>query len=337
MRRLAMVVTVLAAAMPATGALAWGPTGHRLIGELAMARLPVDIPAFLRNADVARDIGMLAQEPDRWRNSGDPHDNERDPGHFVHVLDDGTVMGGPKLAALPPTRRDYDSALRAAGATQYDAGYLPYSIIDGWQQLREDFAWWRADAAGERLAKSADDRAWFAHDAALREMLTIRDLGVWAHFVGDASQPNHASVHYDEWGPGPNPDGFAQIKGIHWRFEGTFVGANVKAADIVPLIAAAHDCACAIERRTADYIAATRTFVLPLYRLDKAHAFEGAGTPEGKAFAASRIAAAAGELRDMIAMAWRDSEDIKIGIPAVSVNDAEAGDPAALKSLRGTD
>ena len=337
MRHLAFAAALLAAALPATGARAWGPTGHRLIGELAMARLPTDLPAFLRDTDVARDIGMLAQEPDRWRNSGDPHDSERDPGHFVHVLDDGTMVGGPKLAALPPTRRDYDTALRAAGSTQYDAGYLPYSIIDGWQQLREDFAWWRADAAGEKLAKAAADRAWFARDRKLREMLTVRDLGVWAHFVGDASQPNHASVHYDEWGPGPNPEGFPQSKGIHWRFEGTFVGANIKAADIAPLIAAPRDCACAITQRTAAYLVATQSFVLTLYRLDKAHAFDGAGTPEGKAFAASRIAAATAELRDMVVSAWRDSADWKIGIPAVAVKDAEAGDSAALKNLRGTD
>jgi hypothetical protein len=334
MKRFAAAVVVLAATGPA---LAWGPTGHRLIGELAVGRLPDEVPAFLRNDDVARQIGTLAQEPDRWRNSGEPHDSARDPGHFVHVRDDGTVMGGPKLDALPSTRRDYDTALRAAGSTQYDAGYLPYAIIDGWQQLREDFAWWRADAAGEKLAKSANDRAWFARDRKLREMLTIRDLGVWAHFVGDASQPNHASVHYDAWGPGPNPESFPQTKGIHWRFEGTFVGANIKADDIVPSIAPPHDCGCTIERRTAAYLATTRGFVLQLYRLDKAHAFDGAGTPEGKAFAAQRIAAAAAELRDMVSAAWRDSETVKIGIPAVAVKDAEAGDPAALTGLRGTD
>jgi hypothetical protein len=337
MKRVALMAVVLAAAWPATDALAWGPTGHRLIGELAMARLPADVPGFLRGADVARDIGMLAQEPDRWRNSGDPHDSERDPGHFVHGLDDGTVMGGPKLASLPPTRKGYDTALRAAGSTQYDAGYLPYAIVDGWQQLREDFAYWRVDAAGEKFAKSADDRAWFARDRTLREMLTVRDLGVWAHFVGDASQPNHASVHYDAWGPGPNPENFPQTKGIHWRFEGTFVGANIMAGDIAPLIAGPRDCACAIEQRTAAYLVATQSFVLQLYRLDKAHAFDSAGTPDGKAFAVSRIAAATGELRDMIVAAWRESDGIKIGIPAVVVKDAEAGDPAAIKSIRGTD
>ena len=36
-------------------------------------------------------------------------------------------------------------ALRAAGTDEYRAGYLPYAIIDGWQQLVMDFAYWRAD------------------------------------------------------------------------------------------------------------------------------------------------------------------------------------------------
>jgi hypothetical protein len=41
-------------------------------------------------------------------------------------------------------REQYDTLLRAKGITQYKAGYLPYSIVDGWQQIRKDFAYWRA-------------------------------------------------------------------------------------------------------------------------------------------------------------------------------------------------
>src|SRR5580693_290609 len=133
-------------------AFGWGSTGHRYIGEVAIEALPDEVPAFLRSAEVAREVGELAREPDRWRGSGQIHDSERDPGHFVDVSDDLTVLGGPKLAALPPTRSDYDTALRAVGATQYKAGYLPYSIVDGFQQLKTDFAYWRADVAGEKFA-----------------------------------------------------------------------------------------------------------------------------------------------------------------------------------------
>ncbi|MGB8366147.1 MAG: hypothetical protein ACLQUZ_15275 [Rhizomicrobium sp.] len=89
------------------------------------------------------------------------------------------------------TREDYDSALRAVGSDEYKAGYFPYSIIDGWQQLVKDFAYWRANAAGEKFARNDAQRAWFVRDRQTREQLTIRDLGYWSHFVGDASQPLH--------------------------------------------------------------------------------------------------------------------------------------------------
>ncbi|MEJ1969703.1 MAG: hypothetical protein WDN03_13865 [Rhizomicrobium sp.] len=326
---------MLAAAGPAYG---WGASGHRMIGEVAARALPDEIPAFLRTPDAAAAIGELSREPDRWRGSGLVHDSERDPGHFVDGSDDLSVLGGPSLKALPPTRSDYDTVLRAVGATQYKAGYLPYSIIDGWQQLRTDFAYWRIDTAGVKFAKSDADRAWFAADAKLREMLTLRDLGVWAHYVGDASQPLHVSLHYDMWGDGPNPQGFSEVKGLHARFEGAFVRTNITEADMTPLLAPYRDCACAIEARTADYLIASESQVVPLFTLEKAHAFDS-GTSDGKAFVAARLAAGASELRDMVIDAWRASATAAIGYHnALVVKDIEAGHiDGALPELQGKD
>jgi hypothetical protein len=315
---------------------AWGATGHRIIGELAIGSLTNELPDFMRTQDVARQVGELAREPDRWRGSGQVHDSERDPGHFIDIADDQTILGGPSLSALPATRLQYDTALRAIGTTQYKAGYLPYSIVDGWQQLKTDFAYWRADRAGAEHAKSDEVRAWFERDRALHEMLAIRDLGVWAHFVGDGSQPMHASVHYDGWGDYPNPEGFSSRHGIHARFEGPFVRVNVSEADVAALLPPARDCSCAIEARTAAYLAATQSQILPFYRLEKAKVFEGA-TPEGKAFAAARIAAGTAELRDMIVDAWRASASASVGYPPLAVSDIEAGKIDALGSLAGQD
>lgn len=317
-------------------AFAWGSTGHRFIGEIAIESLPDEIPAFLRTPDAARQVGELAREPDRWRGSGDVHDKERDPGHFVNVGDDGAIFGGPKLDALPPTRMDYDTALRAVGTTQYKVGYLPYSIIDGFEQLKTDFAYWRADKAGERLAKTSTAGEWFAHDRELRETLVLRDLGVWAHFVGDASQPMHVSVHYDGWGDFPNPESFSTQHGIHLHFEGAYVRANVTEPDVAAALAPYRDCSCAIETRTAQYLAATLAEVVPLYRLEKAQAFAGP-TTEGKAFAVARLAAGAAELRDMVIDVWHQSANAKVGYPPVLVSDIEAGKVEALGPLQGQD
>ena len=94
--------SVLALALAPTHALAWGATGHRLIGVLAIKNLPPELPDFLKSDDAVWQVGELAREPDRWRGSGPAHDGERDPGHFVDVSDDLTIQGGPKLSALPP-------------------------------------------------------------------------------------------------------------------------------------------------------------------------------------------------------------------------------------------
>jgi hypothetical protein len=331
-----LTIAVAASVVLPAHAFAWGSTGHRFIGEVATQTLPEEVPAFLRTADVVRQVGELSREPDRWRGSGDVHDKERDPGHFVDVGDDLSILGGPKLSALPPTRMDYDTALRAIGATQYKAGYLPYSIIDGFQQLKTDFAYWRADSAGERLGKTAAVRDWFARDRVARESLTIYDLGVWSHFVEDGSQPLHASVHYDGWGDFPNPEGFSTQRGIHAHFEGAFVRANVKEADIAQVLPPYRDCGCAIEARTAQYLAETQAEVAPFYRLEKAGAF-ASGTVEGKSFATTRLAAGAAELRDMIVAAWRESATAKIGYPPTLVSDIESGNVDALGPLQGED
>ena len=143
----------------------------------------------------------------------------------------------PMLAQLPANREDYDSALRLHGSDQYKAGWLPYSIMDGWQQLVKDFALWRADVAGEKFAKDTADREWFAFDRRLRELITLRDLGEWSHFVGDGSQPLHATVHFNGWGDFPNPQGFTLATNFHARFETDFINANISEDDVMPLLA----------------------------------------------------------------------------------------------------
>ena len=334
--RAALALAVLASGLGAAGqALAWGDTGHRIIGELGIETLPADVPAFLRAPGVAADVGELAREPDRWRGSGKVHDNMRDPGHFVDVDDVGKILGGPALNALPATRTDYETALRAAGTESGKAGFLPYSIIDGWQQLAKDFAYWRADVAAVRLEKDPGHKAWLERDRQRRESQTIQDLGVWAHYVGDASQPLHVTVHYNGWGPGPNPEGFT-LQRIHTPFEGPFVRANVTPDIVRAKMAPPLDCHCAIEQRTSDYLQHTAAQVLPLYRLEKQGGFMGSD-PRGVDFAALQVAAGAAELRDLIVAAWNASATGTVGYPPTPVGQIEAGQADAYTLLYGDD
>lgn len=317
-------------------ALAWGSSGHRMIGELAIQSLPPELPAFLRKAEAARQVAEVAREPDRSKGASEPYDSDANAAHHVNVGDDLKVARGPSLSALPPNRESYDTALRAAGTNQYRAGYLPYAIIGAWHQVVMDFAYWRADVAGAKYAKTPSERSWFLQDQWIREGITIRDLGYLAHFVGDGSQPLQVSVHSDGWGNYPNPQSFSTTRGLRAAFEGMIVRGKITAKDISVNVAPYRDCRCAIQRRTSDYLSATQREIVGLYQIEKSGGF-AANPDSGKAFVSKRLAAGVAELRDLISDAWRRSAEISVGSPAIAVRDIESGETNAFNALRGVD
>lgn len=335
MRRLIALSLLAAVAAAPVQALAWGATGHRIIGETAVAALPAELPAFLRTPQAAADAGELSREPDRSKGAGKVHDSNRDPGHFLDLADDGTVLGGPRLEALPPTRGDYETALRAAGVDSWKAGYLPYSIVDRWQQLSQDFAYWRILKAAEANRAWAQHRAWFAADRRRREAQILEDIGQLSHYVGDGSQPLHVTIHYNGWGDLPNPEGYTLAK-VHSLFEGELVRATVRPRQVAARIAPLRRCDCTIERRAADYLAATNRLVVPFYELEKAGGLKP-GDPRGPAFARDQLARGASELRDQIVEAWIASADHAVGWKPVLPADVAAGRIDPYPALYGTD
>jgi hypothetical protein len=330
------LLAALALLPPASPAFAWGATGHEFVSGIAAEALPPEIPAFVRTSTAVADIAVLGREPDRSKGAGLTHDSERDPGHFVALTDDGSIAGVMPLEEIPLTREAYDTALRRKGFDQYRVGYLPLAIIDGWQQLVKDFAYWRAASVGARTASTAADRAWFDADRRRREVLTVRDLGIWSHYVGDAGQPLHVSVHFDGWGPFPNPRGFSNAKGIHARFEGAFVRANVRRDDVKDRLPSYLACQCSIVDRMRAVILESHAQVVPFYGLEKSGAFRE-GTAAGIDFAATRLAAGAAATRDMIVDAWRASVAMGVGFPMVSVRDIEAGRHVLVRDDFGND
>lgn len=329
------VIGVLATAPIARDAWAWGATGHEWVSGIAIEKLPDTVPAFVRAPEAAAEIAVMGRELDRSKGSGKTHDAERDPGHYVDLADDGSVEGVLPLGQLPVTREEYDTLLRAKGFTQYKAGYLPYSLVDGWQQLRKDFAYWRATVKGAETATTPEERAWFEADRRLREKLTLRDIGVWSHYGGDASQPLHVSVHFNGWGDYPNPNGYTTRK-IHAYFEGEFVRRNLRRAAVAAEVGPYQPCGCSIEDRTKALILASLAQVGPLYALEKEGAFKQ-GDARGAVFATTRLAAGAQAVRDMIVQAWEDSANTPVGYPMVNVRDIESGKVRATRELFGAD
>jgi hypothetical protein len=317
-------------------AMAWGSSGHRMIGVAAMQSLPSDLPDFLREGRSATAVGELSREPDRSRNAGRAHDSDRNPGHFVDGDDDGRIAGVVPLTALPPTRDDYESALRGAGTSSWKMGYLPYSIIEDWQQLAKDFAYWRVDQAGARNTTDPEHRAWLAGDALRRQAQILVDIGLLSHFVGDGSMPLHVSVHHDGWGTYPNPGGYTQ-EHVHVPWEGRYVHRVVSPAALAAAMLPFHDCDCPIEQRVGAYLSDDLATMVPFYELEKAGAFKP-GAAKGVEFTTGRVAAGAAELRDEIVLAWRASADGKVGYaPELSVGDVESGKVDPYDSLFGDD
>ena len=334
-------VLVLAAALvaPAQSALAWGASGHRMVGVLGASSLPDDVPAFVRSPYGVAAIGEYAREPDRWKGSGKVHDTDRDPAHFLDLDDEGRMFGGPKFTVetLPATRADYETALRLAGQDSWKAGYLPYAIIDGYQQLVKDFTYWRVLTAAVKIEKDATRLAYYKADLIRREALLLRDLGVWAHYVGDASQPLHLSVHYNGWGDYPNPNGYTNARDTHFKFEGPLASALGDAASIKALMPAYKACECSIETRVVGYLTDTWKQTEPLYALEKAGGMVETD-PRAKTFVQGRLVAGAAALRDLVTDAWRESATGKIGYrPEISVQDVETGKADPWGDLYGKD
>lgn len=338
MRAKTFLAVVLAGSAIAGSALAWGSTGHRIIGEEGIRALPVYLPPFMRSTRAITDVGEYAREPDRWRNAGKTHDDDRDPAHFINLNDDGTTLAGIALEDLPDTREAFEQALAAKGATLFKSGYLPYAEIDGYQQIVKDMALWRIDSYMETHESDRTKRAWYHADRVRREELTLRDIGILAHYVGDATQPMHVSIHYNGWGDFPNPDGYTQ-EHIHWPLESAFVLHNVDVEEVRAEMTPYADCTEAPKLCFAAKLKASHDQVIPLFQLEKAGGFKD-GDPRGKAFMTKQIAKGASDLRDVVVDAWRDSKTMGVGYPpeGTAYDDFVAGkvkDPYAI--LHGDD
>jgi hypothetical protein len=313
-------------------ALAWGTKGHTIINHLAAQGFEGRMPAFLTTRSAIYEIGFLGPQLDDLKDAGESWDADFDPGHYVDLLEDGTIAGVVRIENLPENREAYDTALRAAGTDQYRQGYLPYSILDGWEQLRKDFAYWRVDdyVAGHAPAPAA--RASAARERDIEQTLVVRDLGVWAHFVGDASQPLHVTVHYNGWGAYPNPNGYTESRSTHAAFESDFVNRYVNEAQVAKLMQTGSALPVpsslllqqTVMNAISRYLLETNRTVSRLYDIEKAGGF-ASGSPQAVSFTAARLAAGAVELRDLSVWAWQDSLNESVGYPGERVRDILSG------------
>ena len=334
---LRVLPVVLAMTFGACGpVLAWGSSGHRMVGVAAAEALPATLPAFLRSREGAADVGEFSREPDRIKGSGRALGVALDSGHFLDVLEDGTVLGGPRLEAMPADREAFETALRSAGTNTSKAGWLYYSILENQQQLTRDLAMWRVLSHAASTEKNPGRRAWFRADLKRREAAALQTLGRLSHYVADGSQPLHMTIHYNGWAEGPNPEGFTTAR-IHGPFEGDLVARAVRIEDVRRAMSSQGQVLEGpLETRISAYLKTGWEEVPNLYRLEKAGGL-AQGDPRGGAYAAGRLGAGAAALRDFTVLAWQTSESARVGWPDVSVADALAGRADIWTSLYGKD
>ncbi|WP_263359404.1 S1/P1 nuclease [Acidicapsa ligni] len=280
------LILTLFAPVPSFG---WGNEGHRMVNRLAASALPADVPAFLKSQSAINEIEYLGPEPDRWRSHAEPElSAAQAPEHFLD-LEPADALG-----PLPHKRLDFESAVFAHGQRPEKVGLQPWETDEVWQRLKAAMREYRRQLAAKE-------------DTHPVEQAILFYSGWLGHYVGDGSQPLHTTINYDGWVLKENPNGFTTEHGIHWRFEGPFVGASIKSEDVAKKMTDPKVISGDIFDSYVAYLRHTATFVDQVYAFDKAGAFVNGGTPESRAFTEERLAAGASELRDLIYTAWIDS------------------------------
>jgi hypothetical protein len=268
----------------------WGNEGHRLINRLAASNLPTDVPAFLHSESAADEIEYLGPEPDRWRSRAEPELNSAQaPEHFID-LEPADALG-----PLPHNRLDFEAKVFASGQRPEKIGLQPWETTEVWERLKAAFREYRHLAAAGQNTRPVEQAVLFY-------------AGWLGHYVGDGAQPLHTTIQYNGW-VGPNPNGDTTAHDIHWQFEGPFVGANIQVGQVEPKMTPAHPIEGDLFTAYVAYLRQTATYVEKVYQLEKAGGFSGAGTPESRDFTATRLAAGASMLRDMIYTAWTVSAE----------------------------
>ncbi|MBI4474967.1 MAG: hypothetical protein HY646_20030 [Acidobacteria bacterium] len=286
MPRAVALIVLFSLLIPSTS-LSWGEKGHFMVNRLAIEAAASKLPEFM-NAS-REQIVYNSYEPDRWRDeSQSPMHIAQAPDHFID-----SELWGP-LGTLPADRYKFMDALIAKKVELVRIGYVPYSIIETYGRLVNAFRYWRkAQTPADREAARAN---------------AVFYAGVLGHYVGDASQPMHMSIHYNGWADGqPNPKNFTKDRRFHSRYEGAYVNAAVNIAAVRPKVQPTErlkDVWAAIK----DYLNKGFSDLETVYEMEKTGEFNPeAPRPKGTDFMTTELARGATMLANLWYTAWLES------------------------------
>jgi hypothetical protein len=287
------------AVISSPGLSGWGLTGHVVITRAAINALPADVPGFVkRQIDWSSSRSIT---PDTYRAASEPFIKmAEDPSHEWH-LEQVTF-----LQTIPRSRVEFIQALydeykrleksdpaKAALANPTSTGMLPYTTMEVYERLKVTFRTWRdQQRAKEATTFTEQDAAFY--------------IGWLSHYIADASQPLHASIHHDGW-RGDNPKNFTRDGALHWGFENDFVDViGLKEGDIQGRIAPAKTVADPFSAILA-HLARSNTRVEQVYALEQQHAFTDKSNAAARELVYVCSADGATLLRDLIDTAWTTS------------------------------
>ena len=304
--------------------LAWDYEGHRLVNQLALASLPTNFPAFVRAPVAAERVAFLSGEPDRWRNVQDlPLRHANGPDHYIDL--EQLSDYGQKPGMLPVFRYDFVAQLalvRQAHPDKFPApepgrnedhtrelvGFLPWAIAENYSKLKSGFSY----------LKAYEEAGGTPDEIANAQESIIYVMGVMGHYVGDASQPLHTTIHHHGW-VGENPYQYLTNSRIHsWIDGGYFLkigGANRRALEskLRPAqLVALHGHPAKPEevfQAAMEFILEQNKLVEPLYQMEKEGQLSGEGEAglRGRGFLEGQLLKSGQLLGDIWYSAWQQA------------------------------
>ncbi|MGE0406669.1 MAG: nuclease [Candidatus Korobacteraceae bacterium] len=293
-RTLAAFALLLAIPMQPPAAHAWGDQGHTWINRVAALNIPASMPTFLRRASTQ--IAYLGPEPDRWRRDSEPAlKRAQEPDHFIDL----ELLA--ELKQLPPNRYEfyrylYEKRRNAIDPDQYlpeRIGLQPYATIEIYERLKVAFREYRRLRSARQPTAAAEQNA-------------IYYAGWLGHYVADAANPMHTSIHHNGW-TGANPRGYTTSKETHRKFEADFVDRNQARLQFAHLLRPPARLEHPFENYV-DYLRHSSQQVEQLYAIEKRGGFNDTGSKEGLEFVRRCMADGAQMLLDLWYTAWLESE-----------------------------
>ncbi len=303
--------------------LGWDYEGHRLVNQLALASLPTNFPGFVRNPQNAERIAFLGGEPDRWRNVQDlPLRHCNGPEHYIDL--EQLADYGLNAEMLPVFRYDFVAQLALARQAQPErfsaliagrnedhtrelAGLLPWAIAENYARLKSGFS----------SLKAFENNGGTPDEIANARADVVYVMGVMGHYVGDASQPLHTTIHHHGW-VGDNPSLYSTNSRIHSWIDGYFAKAGAsREEELVRRVRPAHLVSIAghtahpeeIFQASVLFIVEQNNEVKHLYELEKEGKFSGdrENASEGRAFLEGQLLRAGQLLGDIWYSAWEQA------------------------------